>query len=333
MSWLLLLITKINKLKFIILASSSDSSDIDGGEGGDRISPPTKRQRTTNNLNCNSTYSNHTQSFSNNNNNNINSHKDNNNKEKSMQSDQSDSNHLYLNGSTMATSTNNSAQHSLNGKIDSNKLLAKNGLSIHMNNDHNNQNSTNNSSNNNNNVNDNSNGNTSSLNSFNGNTTNSNNNLNNENYHENNGNHNMNIMSSHQYNFSSSQKDVLRLIGQHLRYLGLNKTTEMLIKESGCMLEHPIAADFCHLIMSGNWDQAEMALNSLKVIMNDENSLNDIVNMRFLILEQKYLECLEDGKIFDALKCLRDELAPLKFNTDRLHELSRFVIIFEFQIL
>ncbi len=45
--------------------------------------------------------------------------------------------------------------------------------------------------------------------------------------------------------------------------------------------------------------------------------------MKFLILEQKYLECLEDGKILEALKCLRDELAPLKFNTDRLHELSR----------
>jgi WD repeat-containing protein 26 len=48
--------------------------------------------------------------------------------------------------------------------------------------------------------------------------------------------------------------------------------------------------------------------------------------MKFLILEQKYLECLEDGKVFEALKCLRDELAPLKFNTDRLHELSCFLM-------
>jgi len=48
--------------------------------------------------------------------------------------------------------------------------------------------------------------------------------------------------------------------------------------------------------------------------------------MRFLILEQKYLECLEDGKIIDALRCLRDELAPLRFNTDRLHELSSFLM-------
>jgi hypothetical protein len=50
--------------------------------------------------------------------------------------------------------------------------------------------------------------------------------------------------------------------------------------------------------------------------------------MKFLILEQKYMECLEDGRIIEALKCLRDELAPLKYNTDKLHELSRLDIVF-----
>jgi hypothetical protein len=47
--------------------------------------------------------------------------------------------------------------------------------------------------------------------------------------------------------------------------------------------------------------------------------------MKFLILEQKYLEYLEEGKILEGLNCLRDELEPLKFNTERLHELSRSV--------
>ena len=54
--------------------------------------------------------------------------------------------------------------------------------------------------------------------------------------------------------------------------------------------------------------------------------------MKFLILEQKYLECLEDGVILEALKCLRDQLAPLKFNTERLHELSRLVDAFHTEI-
>ena len=55
--------------------------------------------------------------------------------------------------------------------------------------------------------------------------------------------------------FTSGQRDILRLIGQHLRYLGLDKTTDILVKESGCMLEHPIAANFCQLIMNGNWEE------------------------------------------------------------------------------
>lgn len=72
--------------------------------------------------------------------------------------------------------------------------------------------------------------------------------------------------------FSSGQKDILRLIGQHLRHLGLDKTTEALIKESGCMLEHPIAVNFCSLIMNGEWEKAESALNSLIPIMEHENT-------------------------------------------------------------
>jgi len=124
--------------------------------------------------------------------------------------------------------------------------------------------------------------------------------------------------------FTNGQRDILRLIGQHLKYLGLDKTTELLIKESGCMLEHPIAVNFCNLIMSGDWEEAEITLNTLIPVMEETNS--NITHMRFLILEQKYLENLEDGKILDALKCLRDEIAPLKYNIERLHELSSFLM-------
>jgi len=80
--------------------------------------------------------------------------------------------------------------------------------------------------------------------------------------------------------FTSGQKDILRLIGQHLRYLGLNKTTETLIKESGCVLEHPTAVNFCNLIMNGEWDEAEIALNSLQPIM--ENSNTDVTVSSFV---------------------------------------------------
>lgn len=51
--------------------------------------------------------------------------------------------------------------------------------------------------------------------------------------------------------------------------------------------------------------------------------------MKFLLLEQKYLEYLEDGHVLEALQCLRHELTPLRFNTNRVHELSRYVLVFE----
>lgn len=44
--------------------------------------------------------------------------------------------------------------------------------------------------------------------------------------------------------------------------------------------------------------------------------------MRFCLLEQKYLEALESGCVMDALNCLRQQLSPLKYNIERVHELS-----------
>ena len=107
------------------------------------------------------------------------------------------------------------------------------------------------------------------------NETSSNNQNNNNNSNENSNNNNSNEFGGSNNPtrvFSSGQKDILRLIGQHLRYLGLNKTTEMLVSESDCVLEHPIAANFCQLIMNGSWEEAETTLNSLKSIMDDSNN-------------------------------------------------------------
>lgn len=72
--------------------------------------------------------------------------------------------------------------------------------------------------------------------------------------------------------FSAGQRDILRLIGQHLRLLGLEKTTETLIRESGCLLEHPTASNFCQLVMRGSWDEAEATLERLKSIMGQSQS-------------------------------------------------------------
>ena len=49
--------------------------------------------------------------------------------------------------------------------------------------------------------------------------------------------------------------------------------------------------------------------------------------MKFLILEQKFLELLEDGKCIDAFNCLRQELASLNVNQERLATLAQVIML------
>ncbi|XP_074661066.1 WD repeat-containing protein 26-like [Tubulanus polymorphus] len=122
---------------------------------------------------------------------------------------------------------------------------------------------------------------------------------------------------------SQTDQDIVRLIGQHLKSMGLERTVEQLMYESGCMLEHPAAAKFRSHLMDGEWDKSEAELEELKPLVETADGLS---NMKFCLLEQKYLELLEDGKVLDALHCLRNELSPLKYNTERVHELSSFMM-------
>uniref|UniRef100_A0A8C1EEV3 WD repeat-containing protein 26 n=1 Tax=Cyprinus carpio carpio TaxID=630221 RepID=A0A8C1EEV3_CYPCA len=138
---------------------------------------------------------------------------------------------------------------------------------------------------------------------------------------------------------SQSDEDVIRLIGQHLHGLGLNQTVDLLMQESGCRLEHPAATKFRNHVMEGEWEKAESDLNELKALMHSPSAVvvrvqsplsistvRCVNRMKFLLLQQKYLEYLEDGKILEALQVLRAELTPLKYNTERIHVLSGYLM-------
>lgn len=171
---------------------------------------------------------------------------------------------------------------------------------------------------------------------------------------------------------SGIDREVIRLIGQHLRGLGLkwvdallscffdtllfpnqslslflfvfSRTAELLSQESGCKFDHPIATRFYAHVIEGDWvkvrrlieiifwvfllmlvpskisPQAEADLNDLKNLLeNPHNALE----MKFLLLEQKYFEYLDDGRTIDALYSLRHEITTLGYNLNRVHELSR----------
>ncbi|XP_063235841.1 WD repeat-containing protein 26 [Bacillus rossius redtenbacheri] len=135
-----------------------------------------------------------------------------------------------------------------------------------------------------------------------------------------NGGPNGNISST----IDKTNQDIVRLIGQHLKAIGLNRTADVLMQESGCRLDHPAAAKFRQHVMDGEWSKADNDLMELKSLL--ESSSHSLVKMKFLLLEQKYLELLEDGRAMDALQVLRLELTPLQHNTARVHELSSYMM-------
>ena len=63
-------------------------------------------------------------------------------------------------------------------------------------------------------------------------------------------------------NLDKSNQDIVRLIGQYLKNVGLEKTADVLMQESGCYLEHPSATKFRQHVLSGDWTKAD---NDLKV--------------------------------------------------------------------
>ncbi|CAK9301385.1 unnamed protein product [Gordionus sp. m RMFG-2023] len=124
---------------------------------------------------------------------------------------------------------------------------------------------------------------------------------------------------------SQSDYEIIRIIGQHLKDLGLSRSTEILIKESGCYLEHPAAANFNRHVMNGEWGKAMKDLSALKPMLQ-VSEIEAMPKMKFLLLEQKYLELLDEGKTLDALYCLRFELSALKQDSEHLHKLSSYLL-------
>lgn len=139
-------------------------------------------------------------------------------------------------------------------------------------------------------------------------------------------NHNHQMLPIEPVQLDGTNRDIVRLIGQHLKMIGLDRTAEVLMQESGCCLEHPSATKFRQHVLSGDWHKADHDLQELQNIIDDKLTKHNLIEMKFLLLEQKYLEFLEDGRPIDALHVLRNELTPLHHNTPRVHQLSSYMM-------
>ncbi|XP_034827354.1 WD repeat-containing protein 26 isoform X1 [Maniola hyperantus] len=125
-----------------------------------------------------------------------------------------------------------------------------------------------------------------------------------------------------------TDQEIVRLIGQHLLSVGLERSASLLMEESGLHLEHPAAATFRTHVLAGDWVKADHDLRALHDLLRDEPLVepHNLAEMKFVVLEQKYLEHLEAGRVLDALHVLRNELTPLQHDTPRVHRLSALMM-------
>lgn len=112
----------------------------------------------------------------------------------------------------------------------------------------------------------------------------------------------------------------MRLLVQQLQRMGYTQAAERLERESGIPMESAEVARFRQCILDGSWSDAMPLLSAL--LPNDPSLY---ARAAFCIYEQKFLELLELDRVREALQCLRHDLAPLKQDTARLHELTRQV--------
>ena len=99
----------------------------------------------------------------------------------------------------------------------------------------------------------------------------------------------------------------VRLLTQCAHSLGYEQTARTLEEESGIPLCSQPVASFRSGILGGDWELVEGLVDELTL-----RTAESRVDVRFLILRQKFLELVEGRRTDEALSCLRHQLAPLK---------------------
>ncbi|KAL4463085.1 hypothetical protein ABPG74_007086 [Tetrahymena malaccensis] len=116
------------------------------------------------------------------------------------------------------------------------------------------------------------------------------------------------------------RSEMIRIMIQTMHNLGLSQSAETLQKESSINLDSDILHGFKQSILNAEWNKA---LEYLEKTNTDKQSF---FKAQQLIIQQKYLELLEQKDIENALKVLREELSTLIFDQQYLFKLSSLLI-------
>ncbi|KAL2906874.1 WD repeat-containing protein 26-like protein [Bienertia sinuspersici] len=114
--------------------------------------------------------------------------------------------------------------------------------------------------------------------------------------------------------------EFVRLIAGALYALGYERSGACLEEESGIPLHSGAIKLLMQHVLDGSWDESASMLQNICL---DETIMK---SAKFLILEQKFFELLDNGQTMDALTTLRTEISPLNIKTSRVHELSSCIL-------
>nr|CAD7462051.1 unnamed protein product [Timema tahoe] len=149
-----------------------------------------------------------------------------------------------------------------------------------------------------------------------------------------------------------TNQDIVRLIGQHLKTIGLNRTAEVLMQESGCRLDHPAAAKFRQHVMDGDWSKV---MSYLPIIVHKmfcmRQADNDLMELKSLLestspslvvsiisafkhytpLQSRISKFLASNpeipdSILGPSRCSVKRLVGNRHDTLRVHELSSYMM-------
>ncbi|KAF7729776.1 hypothetical protein EC973_003855 [Apophysomyces ossiformis] len=115
--------------------------------------------------------------------------------------------------------------------------------------------------------------------------------------------------------------ELVRVLVQSLQNLGYRDAAEILEHESGITMEPETVVQFRQAVLQGAWSRAESILSSLPFLDPE-----DLSKATLLLRQQHFLELLESRKVMKALYVLRNDMTPLSYDTERLHQLSSLVL-------
>uniref|UniRef100_A0A1I7ZIS5 LisH domain-containing protein n=1 Tax=Steinernema glaseri TaxID=37863 RepID=A0A1I7ZIS5_9BILA len=102
---------------------------------------------------------------------------------------------------------------------------------------------------------------------------------------------------------TDTQHNVIRIIGQYLSDLGLRDTVDVLVQETGCRLEHPLASRLRDCIVRGLWNKALDTVSKMSEVASERQC----TMVRVLLLEEKFRELLRINQPVMAIRLLQND--------------------------